>query len=482
MGNQTVFNFHYISLPVHCLSVPKTATVHLQWLFYDWAPVNNGLVDFDFQPKGNALAASRIGNFIAPVVVLLGNGTLWHPSPTGDSGTFGYCSGETIQPEFFVSNFAPTALGGCSLVWKVHSASHQLLHNGSLDGAVIEQGTVKSVGACSFTLPTVIKPERFSLEVELSCHGLLNVRTNDWHAWVYPVKIPPVADTRVPVFAPTPLLEQLARLGTIPHLQAWPTGPLPTKAVYLVDQNALTMPDLASAITSGATAVMIAWNHAANASNSSMMPAAQPREVIYHNPTWMQTAQTPAALLINKDQPLGFLGSPSGWADASFFEAFGPKKGKCNWRLGMLWDLAHGDGSLPPGGPSPPLAPPPPCIFYRNETCPPHRCHADSSGHCNDGPPPPPLPPPPPPPPPYPLVVLESYVESIGARCLDGSPPAFYIREGAENESFIIDFCGASSGTIFQPHTRLSVEPTFRVSNSSRVSQVEVGAMIQVLV
>ena len=39
-------------------------------------------------------------------------------------------------------------------------------------------------------------------------------------------------------------------------------------------------------------------------------------------------------------------------------------------------------------------------------------------------------------------MTLDKYVDSLGARCLDGSPPAFYIREGAEKESFIIDFCG----------------------------------------
>jgi len=62
--------------------------------------------------------------------------------------------------------------------------------------------------------------------------------------------------------------------------------------------------------------------------------------------------------------------------------------------------------------------------------------------------------------------VLDKYVDSMGARCLgkspsqhvvacdswtcpdrllvfaDGSPPAFYIREGAESKSYIIDFCG----------------------------------------
>eukprot|EP01043_Picozoa_sp_COSAG02_P022096 COSAG02_NODE_1138_length_14297_cov_4.388537_4_plen_178_part_00 len=89
--------------------------------------------------------------------------------------------------------------------------------------------------------------------------------------------------------------------------------------------------------------------------------------------------------------------------------------------------------------------------------------------------PPPPLPPPPPPPhylgwntthevfdsfvlktlveatlalpyrgpPPFPLVMLNSYVETHGARGLDGSPQSIYVQqEGMLQDSFIIDFEG----------------------------------------
>ena len=115
------------------------------WLFEDWAGVNNGLVDYGtLEPKGNALSAQQIGKFVAPVVVLLGNGTLWHPSPAGDSGSFGYRSGEAIEPELLVSNYAPTALSGCALKWKVHSSSRRLLHNGTLSIGAVAQGTVTS--------------------------------------------------------------------------------------------------------------------------------------------------------------------------------------------------------------------------------------------------------------------------------------------------------------------------------------------------
>ena len=45
---------------------------------------------------------------------------------------------------------------------------------------------------------------------------------------------------------------------------------------------------------------------------------------------------------------------------------------------------------------------------------------------------------------PYPLVTLDKYVGSLGAMCLDGSPAAFFIRQGAYtlNDSYIVDFCG----------------------------------------
>ena len=44
----------------------------------------------------------------------------------------------------------------------------------------------------------------------------------------------------------------------------------------------------------------------------------------------------------------------------------------------------------------------------------------------------------------YPLITLDKYVDTIGAKCLDGSPAAFFIRQGAYtlNDSYIVDFCG----------------------------------------
>ena len=55
----------------------------------------------------------------------------------------------------------------------------------------------------------------------------------------------------------------------------------------------------------------------------------------------------------------------------------------------------------------------------------------------------PPPPPPPMPPVPFPLVKLPSYVQSHGARCLDGSPASFYLQsEGMSADDFIVDFEG----------------------------------------
>jgi hypothetical protein len=328
-------------ITVEYLRLQPFISGHQWWVFYDWVPLNNGLVNFEFEPKGNALAASRIGNFIAPVVVMLGNGTLWHPSATGDSGEFGYRSGETIEPELLVSNYAPTVLSNCNLRWMVHAANRTLVHNGSLSATSVAQGTVKSLGAATFAVPRVTKPERFSLEVSFRCDKttLPTVRTNDWHAWVYPPQPPPVTG-EVPVFASTPLFEQLSRLKTIPNLKLIPNGTLPAKAVYLVQQSQLNAPTLVEAVKRGATALMIAWDHHNVPSNSSLMPNLQPRNVIYHNPTWMQVAETPAAVHIGKAAPPALLamGAPSGWADSSFFESFGPKKGVRSQAIKTIYD------------------------------------------------------------------------------------------------------------------------------------------------
>ena len=396
-------------ITVEALRLQPYVTGHQWWLFEDWAPIHNGLVNFvGFEPKGNALAASKIRRFVGPVVVLLKNQTLWQPSPTGDAGTFGYISGELIEPEIVVSNYAPSALQDCVLSWHVHNvADQQQLHNGTLTASNIGQGTVESVGNASFVLPTTTKPRQFSLSVSLVCAGttLPKPQTNSWTAWVFPPKSP-TASQAVPIFASAPLLPQLTSLGTIPHIQPWPchgaSCKLPTKAVYLVSQGSLALPELSTAISAGASAVLISWDHHNDPANSSMMPPIQPRAVIFHSPSWVETASTPASIMVNKapTTPTDFvaLASPSGWADAGWFEAFGPLKGKCNWRWGMMWDVSTGTGNLPPE-PLAPLSPPPPCFFYHNTSCPGPRCRVDSSGHCGNTPRPPPPPAPPPPPP-----------------------------------------------------------------------------------
>ena len=334
------------------------------WLAYDWAPVNNGLVSFTFQPKGHALAAHRIRNFVNPVVVLLGNGSLWKPSPIGNAGEHGYLSGQSIAPEVSVSNYAPNDLSGCTVSWTVQTdasatGATALRHNGSFGVAgAIEQGTVKQVGALSFSLD-VTEPTRFRLELELRCDTatLPQPRPNDWTAWVYPAQPAPVSSP-VPIFAPQPLMGLLAELGVVPHLQPMtlPGTSLPTKAVFLVQQDALADPALVEAIHGGATALLISYNHSGpHAVKSSIMPRTPPHNVIYHSPTWMQTTQTPASLIVNQASttPASFraLATPSGWADSAFFEVFGPKQGRCgNFRWGKQWDVSKGiPGPLPPG-------------------------------------------------------------------------------------------------------------------------------------
>jgi len=145
----------------------------------------------------------------------------------------------------------------------VHNvADQQQLHNGTLTASNIGQGTVESVGNASFVLPTTAKPRQFSLSVSLVCAGttLPKPQTNSWTAWVFPPKSP-TASQAVPIFASAPLLPQLTSLGTIPHIKPWPchgaSCKLPTKAVYLVSQGSLALPELSTAISAGASTVLI---------------------------------------------------------------------------------------------------------------------------------------------------------------------------------------------------------------------------------
>ena len=350
---------------------------HEWWLMYDWSPLHNGLVDLAFRPKGHALAPDRIRTIVNPVVLLLGNGSLWKPSARGDSGEHGYLSRERIAPAVKVSNYAPTELSGCVVSWTVSGSSAQgaqgaaaHLQNGSFSvQGVIEQGAVKTVGALAFELD-VSQPTRFTLALALRCDATALPQTirNDWTAWVYPAQPSPVAPASVPVFAPPPLLGRLGDLGVVPHVQPLPSlsgsgEPLPRRAVYIVEQDVVGAPALVEAIHGGATALVISWNRSAPLQTVAQL---QPKNVIYHSPTWEQVYSTPAAVLVSQANTtpgaLRALASPSGWADTAFFEAFGPKQARCggsSFRVGRMFDVSHGLGPLSPPAPAPPAPTPP---------------------------------------------------------------------------------------------------------------------------
>eukprot|EP01047_Picozoa_sp_COSAG01_P042275 COSAG01_NODE_3684_length_5798_cov_2.534129_2_plen_867_part_00 len=348
---------------------------HEWWLLYDWATVHNGLVDLGFRPKGHALAPDQIRSIVNPVVLLLGNGSLWKPSATGASGEHGYLSGERIAPTVFVSNYAQTELNSCVLSWTVSTgadSSAGMLHNGSFSVVgVIEQGAVQAVkGADSLAFALdVTQPTRFTLALALRCNAAdlprLTIVRNQWTAWVYPAHPSPVAPTAVPIFASPSLLSQLREIGVAPHVQPMPTvsgsgkPPLSKRAVYIVEQDAVAAPALLAAIHGGATALLISWNESAHQQTVAQL---SPKNVIFHSPTWTQATNTPAALLVRQTNTtpatLRALASPSGWADTAFFEAFGPKPGRCGgFRVGRMFDVSRGLGPLLP--PEPPAPNPP---------------------------------------------------------------------------------------------------------------------------
>jgi len=122
---------------VEFLRLSPAVAGHQWWLFQDWLGANNGLVDFALYPKGDALAAHRIRQFVSPVVILLENGTLWKLQER----SIVYGSGEQIQSSLAVSNFAPTKLSSCSLTWTVTS-NNTPVARGTLHVPALPQGTV----------------------------------------------------------------------------------------------------------------------------------------------------------------------------------------------------------------------------------------------------------------------------------------------------------------------------------------------------
>ena len=310
-----------------------------RWLFQDWLGAANGLVDYTYQEKGGALAPERVRNFVDQVVVVLENGTLWDP------GTFSAVYSGSLQPRLRVSNYAETNLSACAIDWKVSELTQQqqqkqgdsdagsshTLAAGVIQVGLIPQGTVMTVAEpLSITLPAVLHPMQFQLNVSLTCAELgATPRRNDWTAWAYPQPTQVQVPSGHRVFASERILKKVQKVLN----EAQPlTNESATAAaaaarsggggdLYIVSQAdpVITSPALTASIREGGKLLVLespAEQPRVAAPNLIPFDAQDP--VLFHSPWWTNFGVTPVALTVNEGggTPEGFLNLSSSAAPA----------------------------------------------------------------------------------------------------------------------------------------------------------------------
>eukprot|EP01043_Picozoa_sp_COSAG02_P022094 COSAG02_NODE_1138_length_14297_cov_4.388537_2_plen_961_part_00 len=223
---------------VEFLRLAPYVTGHSWWLFQDILGGNDGLVDYMYQPKtqGGALTPARIKQFVDPVVVLVENGTFWKVKEQDAV----YASGELLERTLVVSNFWPSTLSSCRIVWTFSDVTHGPNSSHNLSSGVIsipgviDQGVVHRVPSTpSWRINgTLAKPMQFRLAVRLSCAELTSPRINDWTAWAYPAPATATVSSTTQVFASFKLLTKVRMV--VPTAQPFPvSSPWPFCALYV---------------------------------------------------------------------------------------------------------------------------------------------------------------------------------------------------------------------------------------------------------
>lgn len=204
------------------------------WLFQDFWGTANGLVDYFLQPKPG-IPVEKFRHFNNDVVLL----------KTGLELT--YRGGERMAVEYLVSNYSATVIDHAE--WEVVvSAGYEILSRTKHDAPLVTQGGVTVLGEVGLTLPAVNAPRDVVIQARLHWDG--RVIENDWHARLYPTDRD-VADLTVPVYAQP---EWWGTFGVYDPRNIPATGPLPSRAMYIVDTLDAR---LITAMEQGATVVLI---------------------------------------------------------------------------------------------------------------------------------------------------------------------------------------------------------------------------------
>ena len=93
--------------------------------------------------------------------------------------------GDVLRVEWWISHFGWDSVNGQTLKWRL-TANDQALASGSVSDINALAGDVKAVGNSAITIPSVDKPVKARLVVELADTGV----TNSWDLWLFPKRRP----------------------------------------------------------------------------------------------------------------------------------------------------------------------------------------------------------------------------------------------------------------------------------------------------
>ncbi len=141
-----------------------------------------GFLNAFYEAKPGGLTPAQFKEFNSPVVLLA----------KFNSNSDVAVSGEVLNVDFWISQFADTNLPKGELTWAL-VANGKTLCTGKLPHSAIATGTVTSLGVCNIVIPEIKEPVSAELVVSLKDGNTVN----RWKKWLFPKREKPSLDNIV---------------------------------------------------------------------------------------------------------------------------------------------------------------------------------------------------------------------------------------------------------------------------------------------
>jgi len=134
-----------------------------------------GVLNAFWEEKGY-IDAENFRHFCAPTVLL------------SRMDKFVFKNNETMTAHIEVAHFGENVLKQKVVKWKITDACGKIVLKGQFVPKDIEIGNCQQLGTVLFPLGSILKAQKFNLEVSLDCMPA----SNNWDFWVYPAQLPEV--------------------------------------------------------------------------------------------------------------------------------------------------------------------------------------------------------------------------------------------------------------------------------------------------